>query len=219
MQLVQNDDNTKSIKERHEWFDSSKLLEAFYITSGEFGKYQDNYVQVKENSVKVYDQKMNLRIVYEGLNIRGCRMVHQGYLYCMSNNITKPPMITIFDGGSGVPEPYEQHEFTSSGLYVYDLFRLIEGKLEKYKLSSCISGKSSLVNKSNFGNRFSFLQNYNEMAVVPFPHVNQIECIGMGQKARYLVWREKNGFFTALDKFGKLLTWSTITGKMLYRES
>ena len=107
MTLVQNDDNTKSIKERHEWFDSSKLLEAFYITSGEFGKYQDNYVQVKENSVKVYDQKMNLRLVYEGLNIRGCRMVHQGYLYCMSNNITKPPMITIFDGGSGVPEPYE----------------------------------------------------------------------------------------------------------------
>ena len=44
MQLAQGEEDTKSIKERHEWFDNSKLLEAFYITSGEFGKYQDNYV-------------------------------------------------------------------------------------------------------------------------------------------------------------------------------
>lgn len=160
-------------------------------------------MQVKEKTVKVYDQDMALRLVYEGLNIRGCRMVHQGYLYCISDNITKPPIITNFDG-SGEPEPYEDHEFTSSGLYVYDLFRLIEGIIEKYKLSATIGGKSSLVNKSNFGNRFSFLINYNEMAVVPFPHVNQIECIGMGQKARYLIWREKNGFFTALDKESEL---------------
>jgi len=30
------------------------------------------------------------------------------------------------------------------------------------------------------------------------------------------VWREKNGFFTALDKVGDLVTWSLLTGKLLY---
>ena len=34
-----------------------------------------------------------------------------------------------------------------------------------------------------------------------------------------MIWREKNGFFTALDRKGKLLTWSTINGKLLYNES
>jgi len=41
----------------------------------------------------------------------------------------------------------------------------------------------------------------------------------MGQKHEYLMWREKNGFFTALDKKGKLLTWSLISGKLLYNEN
>ena len=40
----------------------------------------------------------------------------------------------------------------------------------------------------------------------------------MGQKSNYLIWREKNGFFTALDKFSNLLTWSLVTGKLLYQE-
>jgi len=33
-----------------------------------------------------------------------------------------------------------------------------------------------------------------------------------------MIWREKNGFFTALNRRGDLLTWSLATGKMLYQE-
>ena len=40
----------------------------------------------------------------------------------------------------------------------------------------------------------------------------------MGQKYDYLAWREKNGFFSALDKQGDILTWSLLTGKLLYVE-
>ena len=35
----------------------------------------------------------------------------------------------------------------------------------------------------------------------------------------YLIWREKNGFFTALDRRGNLVTWSLLTGKLLYKET
>jgi len=32
------------------------------------------------------------------------------------------------------------------------------------------------------------------------------------------MWRQKNGFFTALDRQGELLTWSLLNGKLLYAE-
>lgn len=40
----------------------------------------------------------------------------------------------------------------------------------------------------------------------------------MGQKYDYLAWREKKGFFTALDKQGDILTWSLLTGKLMFVE-
>ena len=64
----------------------------------------------------------------------------------------------------------------------------------------------------------SLMQSYNDIIMIPFPHLNLLNCVGMGHKSEYLIWREKNGFFTALDKRSNLLTWSMITGKMLYRE-
>ena len=69
-----------------------------------------------------------------------------------------------------------------------------------------------------FDDRFSFVQDYNTIVMMPHPHLNIINCVGMGQKHEYLMWRRKNGFFTALDKLGKLLTWSLLNGKLLYIE-
>lgn len=40
--------------------------------------------------------------------------------------------------------------------------------------------------------------------------------MGMKAKKLYLIWREKNGFFSALDIYGQLTTWSMVTGDVLY---
>ena len=32
----------------------------------------------------------------------------------------------------------------------------------------------------------------------------------------YLIWREKNGFFYAVDRWNKISIWSTISGKLIY---
>ena len=40
--------------------------------------------------------------------------------------------------------------------------------------------------------------------------------LGMGPKTDYLIWRESNGFFTALSRKGNLTTWSIATGHILY---
>ena len=216
IRLAQAAKNTKKI-DWHSLTDTSQLLNAFYITSSEFGNNMDNYVQVSEKFIKVYDRNMCLRIVYEGLNIRGCQTVHQGYLYTISDTISNAPTIPNYEG-SGEPQPVENHEYTNSGFFVFDLHPLLEGKIEKYKMATSIGGQCSIVNKDKFGNRFAFLHSYDYLNVIPFPHVNLIECVGMGQKSEYLIWREKNGFFTALDKISHLSTWSLVTGKLLYQE-
>ena len=96
---------------------------------------------------------------------------------------------------------------------------LFKGKIDKYKLAPAIGGHSNFIDNSKFGKRFSFIQNFDKIAVIPIPHLNLINCIGMGMKQDYLIWREKNGFFTALDRNNHLYTWSMITGKLLYKEN
>ena len=39
----------------------------------------------------------------------------------------------------------------------------------------------------------------------------------MQAKDNYLIWREKNGFFSAVDLQNYLTTWSVYTGRLLYR--
>ena len=75
----------------------------------------------------------------------------------------------------------------------------------------------SLIEYNSFTNRLSYIQNYNKTVVVPLFHLNAVNFIGMGNKHEYLIWREKNGFFTALNRTGNLSTWSNLSGKLLYK--
>ena len=150
-----------------------------------------------EKQIRVYSREMKLRLIFEGLQIRGCQSAHQRYLYTISDPIAYAPR--IFDLEKGSEHEEQNHEFITSGFYVYDLVALLEGKIERYRLAASIGGQCNLLSKSKFGNRFSFLSSYDKITVIPFPHVNLIECVGMDQKSEYLIWREKNGFFTALD--------------------
>lgn len=52
--------------------------------------------------------------------------------------------------------------------------------------------------------------------LLTFPHRNTMKFLGMKEKESYITWRAKNGFFSALDNKGKLITWSMVTGNMLY---
>ena len=55
---------------------------------------------------------------------------------------------------------------------------------------------------------------------MPLPHRNTIKFFGMGNKSDYLVWRQQDGTFSALDKKNLFVTmWSTVTGKIIKTES
>lgn len=49
--------------------------------------------------------------------------------------------------------------------------------------------------------------------MVPVPHRNTINFLGMQPKSNYIIWRESNGMFTALDFNGVIRTWIVSTGK------
>ena len=74
MHLIEKKNNRKDIF--NEEADETQLLEAFFVTMDSFGENKDNYMTVTERFIKVYDKDMNLRLKFEGLNIRSCQQVH-----------------------------------------------------------------------------------------------------------------------------------------------
>ena len=154
---------------------------------------------------------------YAGLNIRHVFDIHQAYLYTISDRIETGFYVTD-EGAEGGPVKTKVPGYSNSGFFVFDIAKMLQGNISKYKLGGAMGGVCSCLDNSKFSDRFSYVQNYDTISIVPFPHLNLINCIGMGQKHEYLIWREKNGFFTALDKKGKLLTWSLVSGKLLYNE-
>lgn len=126
--------------------------------------------------------------------------------------------VTRFNTDQKTRVKLTREDYSAAGFYFIDINRLLKGKLERHKMSSAIGGASNFIDTSTFSDRFAFVQNYSQITVIPFPHCNMIELIGMEQKTEYLIWREKAGFFTALDRKSNLKTWSLLTGKLLYSE-
>ena len=102
-------------------------------------------------------------------------------------------------------------------MYVYDLARLVnDGVVEIYKLQGASVGVNDNLELSLYNQKLSFLRSYANVSIFPVVHRNTMNFLGMGPKTDYLIWRESNGFFTALSKKGNLTTWSIATGHILY---
>ena len=123
---------------------------------------------------------MELQYIFEGLNIRNSQNVQQGYIYTISDHIDKNFRVTDGDGEDLENEQIQAQSFHGSGLYIYDMTRLLDGIVEKYKLVSAVGGLSNIIDNSKFSDRFSFVQNFDSVAVIPYAHLNVIGCVGMG---------------------------------------
>ena len=89
--------------------------------------------------------------------------------------------------------------------------------MEPYKVSrQGLAGEGTLIQYNSNKARLSFMEDYNTIVVIPVPQLNVVNFGGMKNKHDYVIWREKNGFFTALDREGELNTWSLLTGNLLY---
>ena len=71
------------------------------------------------------------------------------------------------------------NHYCPSGFFVIDIVQLIQGRLEKYKLSKAVGGICNHIDNSIFSDRLSFIRDYDTIVVLPFPHLNLINFIGM----------------------------------------
>ena len=90
--------------------------------------------------------------------------------------------------------------------------------LEWINLKRTVVGVNDHIDVNLFTQRISFLLDYNTIAQMPFPNTNQIGLCGIGKKVEYILWRESQGFFSVLNKFGKILTWSLGTSQLMLKE-
>jgi hypothetical protein len=88
----------------------------------------------------------------------------------------------------------------SPGLYAYDLQRLANSDtLVTYKLKEAIVGVNRHIDFCNSSYRIAFLKDFDSIEMIPVPHRNTINFLGMLPKNNYFIWREVNGVFTALN--------------------
>ena len=86
MRLLKKAKNRKDLEmDSDTKHDDDPPLHSFYVTDSEYRENTDSYAQISNKMIKVYDKEMNLRLRFEGLNIRYCEDVHQGYLYTISD--------------------------------------------------------------------------------------------------------------------------------------
>ena len=77
-------------------------------------------------------------------------------------------------------------------------------------------GANNLLVSSAQKESISFLSDFRTVTILSFPHSDSVKFNGMREKSRYLIWRQKNGFFTALNIDSRLLTWSMASGHLLF---
>ena len=61
--------------------------------------------------------------------------------------------------------------------------------------------------------RISLIQDYFKILVIPTLHLSTISFFGMDAREQYLVWKETEDLFSALDSRLTLTTWKKTTGK------
>lgn len=109
-------------------------------------------------------------------------------MYCIQNAITKPVTVRkAKDDFKPVQLPFKP---SPKGLFIYDSGRFLEGKLMSLKIQTAMAGASKYIDISRFSKRISYLQDFNEISMIPYPHLNTIGFVGVGHKSEYLIWRE-----------------------------
>jgi len=91
---------------------------------------------------------------------------------------------------------------------------LTSGDLEVYKIRDAMGGVNSHLDFSYFMQRISFMSDLDNIEIIPVANRNVINFFGMRPRETYMTWHhnKNSGQFTAVDKTGLLIKWSTTTG-------
>ena len=166
-------------------------------------------VKITSKHIILLDNDMKIKQVFENRNVCNFIYADKVWVYALNNRRVGYDNKLKKQGGAVI----------NPGLCVYDFSRLLEGNLEVHKLSDALVGSNSYIDYNKATQTISFMKNYSQIVMMPLPHRNTIKFFGMGDKKDYLIWRQQEGTFTALDKRLDITMWSTVTGKIIKQKS
>ena len=182
---------------------------------------QGSFVVVTNTHIHVFDQKKNEIHRFSGFDVKSAIVIDSCYMYIMeefcdqvySQHADPENDNQLSEEKRKQPSKYVQE----SGFTSVNFNALFSGQFIEVEVTSAACGLNSYIGKSMTTDDISVMKSLEEMSILPIPHWNLMSFVGMGSKNQYLIWKNSiDGFFTALSKKGKLITWSSVTGKLLW---
>lgn len=186
----------------------------------DYGSRNGFTAKITTQGIEVYENNGKLVEFYTNPAIQELVLVDSTYVYCLCEATAEPMKKYDFIRNQVVRPRGASIGKQQKGLYVYDIERLLkDGQVENYYLAPAVVGMAFQLDFSDSSGRLSYFTNFREISMLPFPHRNTINFLGMGAKSEYLLWRESEGFFTALHTSGQLRIWSIGSGKFVARKA
>lgn len=76
--------------------DKDTTFYSFFADSKEYGSHDGDFAQISQDKIKIYDKNLHLRLLFNGINTRNCRYLHQSYLYTIADEEVKPYELSDF---------------------------------------------------------------------------------------------------------------------------
>jgi len=140
------------------------------------------------------------------MNIRGAVALGDDYIYALTDGYHEKHVLPSGEVQKG--------KFHRPGLYCIDGEALITNQLSHFlMLRDTMGGVNSEIQVNASWDRFAYIRHYDIIELLPVPHTNLVEFIGIPAPNQILFVREERGTFSIFTIFGELMSWSLLTGK------
>ena len=153
-------------------------------------KSQGKTIRITTKHILIMDEDLTIIHVFENRNIAKFLYVDHTWVYALKNGAIAYDNTLGKQGGA----------LMFPGLYVYDFSRMLDGFIEVHNLGVSLVGANDFIDFDFGMQTISYIKDYSTIRIMPLPHRNTIKFFGMGNKTDYLIWRQQDGTFSALDK-------------------
>ena len=107
----------------------------------------------------------------------------------IANRISEHETITVESNLTVGKKPMPLALRYKEGFYIFSVQALLRGSVENFLVTETVSGLCSQIEYNPYTERIAYMTDYNSVVVIPIPHLNTVNGIGMENKHEYLIWR------------------------------
>ena len=183
---------------------------------------KNSFVVVTKSQISVFDKDKHEIARITGMEIHRSIYINSFYIYiCQDYSEDIKEQYADPEDEYKLEKAREVDErFRHPGLYAFNILSLFEHKFNQVLVKPSATSHNSRITRGLTQDTVTLMESLHQIVIMPIPHWNLMNFVGMESKSDYLIWKDSSdGFFTALHKNGDLTTWSTCTGQLLWIES